>query len=359
MTTRCNRPSRPFHRFIAGRTKTTTIVAIVLTLSLALFALQSSALIEWLRHYDAGPTDKLRLAAYEGDVGALEWIAHDKGFFRQVGLNVDIVGYASGADAMGALRAGKADVATASDYVAVTHSFDESDLRILASIAHYANKGIVARRDHGIRTPNDLKGKRIGVTSPSGAEYSLHIFLALHGLNLGDVEIVALSPPQLIEALKEGRIDAACTWQPHIHTLKTALAERAVTFRGDGIGSYLLLIATEAQTTNSIALQKLLRALTLAEDWLRANPDAARQYIAMRFKLDPSHVDELWPTMALEIKLPQELLTALDGEARWLHKHLRKTTPGIPNYSNFISPDALKSVKPAAVTLFAAAKPPR
>jgi hypothetical protein len=110
-----------------------------------------------------------------------------------------------------------------------------------------------------------------------------------------------------------------------------------------------------------LPVEKLMRALVLASDWVLAHPEDAKRYIAARFKLDPAYVSALWPSMPLDVTMPQELLIAMDGEARWLaRKGGHSEGASIPNYAGFIDPGPLKTVKPSAVTVFTetrAAKP--
>lgn len=322
--------------------------------SLAAFAFQPSALMRWLGC--CGPQDSIRLGAYEGDVGALGWIAQDQGFFKKVGLDVTVTGYPSGKEAADALQAGTVDIAMASEYVVASRSFQEPDLRVLGSVAFYRNKGIVARRDRGIASPADLKGKRIGVTSPSGAEYSLTVFLALYGLTVQDVKPVKLSPQQIVEAITKGEIDAAITWDPHVRTIEQALGPNGISFQGDGLDVYLLLVTRQDVVAKSgKAMTKLMRALVLAEEWVKAHPEEAKGYIASRFKLDPAYVESMWWRTQLAVTLPQELLTAMDSEARWLDEQ-DGTRDSIPNFALFVRTDELLAVKPEAVTLIVADK---
>lgn len=321
--------------------------------ALALFALQSSALISWFGLERFGTVEKLRLGAYEGDVGALQWIAQEQGFYRKAGLDVDIKGFASGKEAAEALRAGQVDVATASEYVVATRSFDEADLRILGSVAYYGNKGIVGRRDRGVGAPADLKGKRIGVTSPSGAEYSLYVFLALQGLGVGDVTLVNMPPKRLAEAVSAGEIDAVATWQPHVQKVESRLGSGGVTFSGNGFDTWLLLVTRrDSLPALGDAARKLMKAMVMAEEWAHAHPEEAKQYLATRFKLERGYVDALWGNMHLDVTLPQELLVAMDGQARWLAQRNGRGNDSIPNYADFMSPEGLRAAKPSAVTLF-------
>lgn len=324
-----------------------------MSLILVLFAVKAASNMGWLSYRLFEKTDSLRLGAYAGDVGALEWIAQDEGIYTAAGLTVDLKGYASGKEAMEALRAGDVDVATASEYVVATRSFAEPDLRILGSIAYYRNKGIVARRDKGIAVPGDLKGKRIGVTTPSGAEYSLYVFLALHGLSLADVTVVSLAPAQIIAALSAGDIDAAITWQPHVKAIEDKLGSTGISFSGDGFDTYLLLVTRQEKLAGgSKAMKKLMRAMVQTEQWVQSHPEDAKRHVSRRFQLEPAHIETLWPKMLLEVTLPQELLVALDGQARWLARTRGQPSAAIPNYSSFMHSEELKMVKPAAVSLY-------
>lgn len=300
----------------------------------------------------------IRLGAYEGDVGALEWIARDMGFYDELGLTVQITGYPSGKEAADALKTGQIDVATASDYVVASRSFAEADLRILGSIAHYRNKGVIGRRDRGIHTPADLKGKRIGVTIPSGAEYTLTVFLALHGLTVEDIHPVHLLPAQIEEAIAVGTIDATITWQPHVQSIEKKLGNNAVSFQGEGLDTYLLLVTRESRLMETgKALERMMQALLHAEDWAQARPQEARNYVARRFALDVAYVETQWKRMQLAVTLPQELLIAMDSQARWLAGRGNRPDT-IPNFAGFIWAQPLRAADASAVTLYSEGKPP-
>lgn len=298
--------------------------------------------------------DSLRIAAYEGDVGALQWIAQEQGFYDKVGLDVELKGFPSGQAATKALRAGGVDVATAAEFVVASLGFEDASLRVIGNICHYRNKGIVARRDRGIATAADLKGRKIGVTIPSGSEYALHVFLALNGVDVDATEIVNVPAPRIVEALAQGEVDAISTWEPHVRNATLRLGDNGVAFEGGSFDTYLLLLTRENNVQASPrALKKLLHAMTLAEDWLRAHPDEARAYIVRRFKVEDDYVANLWPNMNFSVNLPQELLPAMDGEAIWLNKRKGdQAAASIPNFAGFVWADGMRAVKPAAVTLF-------
>lgn len=295
--------------------------------------------------------DTIRLGAYEGDVGALEWIAKDKGFFDKVHLNVEMKGFPSGDAAVEAMQKGEVDVATAAELVVTKRGYAESNLRILSGICRYWNKGFIGRKDHGITSHFDLKGKKIAFPATSSAEHNLVVFLALQGLTLDDVVPVNLKPAKIVEAMTAGDVDAAIVWEPHVSAIEDALGDNAVKLMERGTEANLLVVGDASKLDGQgPAVKKLLKGLVLAEDWVRQHPEEAKAYLVQRFGLDAIYVDGLWPRMQFVVTLPQEILEAMDSVARWLSK--ANNWEHIPNYAETIRTKELQEVKPSAVGVF-------
>jgi NitT/TauT family transport system substrate-binding protein len=323
-------------------------VRILLTLAAGLAAAVAWATVQ---SNFFGPRDSLRLGAYDGDVGALEWIAQDMGFFARVGLDVELRAYPSGNAAVEAMRTGQVDVATAADLVVAKRGPQDPDLGVFADICRYWNKGLVARRDRGIGTAADLRGKRIGVPLTSSAEHNLTVFLAMQGLSVTDVTIVDTQPGQFADRLAAGDIDAGMVWQPHVLSMEQRLGDQAIKLMDGGTEAHLLLVASRnSMAERPRAFTRLLKGLILAEEWVEAHPDQAKAYMAERFKLGRDYVEMLWPRMHLGVDLPQEILEAMDSEARWLAKTQGWAAP--PNYADTVQPALLAALKPKAVGVF-------
>ncbi len=92
---------------------------------------------------------------------------------------------------------------------------------------------IIARKNAGIKTIKDLKGKKIGLTLGSNAEHLLNIVLEDAGLTQEDVEIISLEQGDMVATMQSGQIDAAAVWEPRIQQTKD------IAFRlADGVGTY-------------------------------------------------------------------------------------------------------------------------
>jgi NitT/TauT family transport system substrate-binding protein len=179
-----------------------------------------------------GPPDQLTLAAAAYLTGALVYVAEDQGFFEKNGLAVTIKNYGSGKDCADALINGEVDIATSAGFVFVSNSFDHADLRVFGTVATAQVKELVARKDKGITAIDDLAGKKIGVTRKSGAEFLLGVFLTFNALSFKDVDLVDLKASEIVEAMSNGDIDAAFTWDPYTYNLKKELGENAISWFG-------------------------------------------------------------------------------------------------------------------------------
>jgi len=101
---------------------------------------------------------------------AVMFVAQDQGFFRRYGLDLTFVHVRSGPIGMAALAAGESQLHEGSVTGAVLGSAAEgTDLVFVAGMINKLIGNIMASPK--IKTPSDLKGKVIGVTSMSGGSW--------------------------------------------------------------------------------------------------------------------------------------------------------------------------------------------
>ncbi len=81
------------------------------------------------------------------------------------------------------------------------------------------SEALVAKNSSNITSIADLKGKKIATTVSSTSHYSLLSALELNGLSPTDVNIIDLTPPDIVAAWERGDIDAAYTWDPNLSKL--------------------------------------------------------------------------------------------------------------------------------------------
>jgi NitT/TauT family transport system substrate-binding protein len=203
------------------------------------------------------------------------WIAKDLGFFREEGLDVEMV-YISGATAaVQALLAGdiQAGIAVGIPPV-VTAILQGADLIVPAVSGNRLNSVLVSRTP--VRAPEELAGKRFGITTRgSPAELVTRIALRQLGIDPARVLMVPVGDQSLrITALSAGHIDATVlTWhelnqvqdQRQFHVLLD-LAKAEVDFP-----YHNLVVTRQLASQKRPVVLGMIRALVKAVRFMRAN----------------------------------------------------------------------------------------
>ncbi|MFA6560349.1 MAG: NrtA/SsuA/CpmA family ABC transporter substrate-binding protein [Verrucomicrobiia bacterium] len=287
-------------------------------------------------------------------LASLAVIADAEGFFAREGVDVSVRKYASGKLALDAMLAGELQAATAAVTPIVFSSFKRRDFSVVAGIGSSDNDTwIVARRDHGIAKPQDLKGKRIATQEASAVQFFLHMFLLKQGLSEKDVTICSMAPADFPQALARGEVDACSMREPLISQAAALLGANAVTFEEPGlyVECYNLLMCGRSLEERPETVRRLLRALVAAETFAKGHPQQAMAIVARAFAVSELTLSRLWPRLDLRVRLNQSLLVALEDQARWaMDGHLVEGAT-MPNYLQFIHLDAMLSVKPSAVSV--------
>jgi NitT/TauT family transport system substrate-binding protein len=331
-----------------------TVAAAVLIAAWIWFARASSA---------PGPSTRLlsttavpiTIAVNESYAGACPVLAaSDRGFFKAEGLPVTLQPHTSGRLALNAVLAGQADLATVAELPFVSSVMDGQPLVILANMFKAEkDHGIVGRKDRGINSPADLKGKRIGVQLGASNHFVLDAFLSLHRVSGREVTLVDLPTHELAGALAAGAVDAVATWEPHLGSARALLGTNGTLSYGDQVYSSFFVLAgmRERVRAQPEAFQGVLRAADKGAKYCADNPAAAMALLKLPANLNVAQMAELWRGYRFEVSLDQTLLLALEEESRWAIQNKLVTRNTVPNYLDHLNLDALKVVRPSSVTI--------
>jgi NitT/TauT family transport system substrate-binding protein len=282
-------------------------------------------------------------------------VARKRGFFDKEGLNVEIRLFSSGKEALAAVLRREADIATVADLPITAAVLDGADhIRILATICKSGRENsIVARRDRGIGTPGQFRGKTVGVIPGTTSEYMLDEFLMLHGIPRSAITVVPMGPEETVAAMTAGRVDAVSTWSQYTATLLKRLGSNGARFFSEeSYQMYWNVVTTrEFAAGNGDTLQRVIAALDDANGSIAKRNDEARQVVMETFQLDGGQMEALWPDYEFDLSLDQSLILTLENQARWMLR--RRGTPAaqLPNFREQIYLDALAGISPATVTV--------
>src|SRR4051812_10612314 len=169
--------------------------------------------VSFLAHH-ATPI-RVRIGTAPQVIASAVHIAAVCGEFARQGLDVEVVEFPSGKQALEAMLAGRTDATTVAETPLIACALDRRPVVVWATIAESRRSvALVARGDRGIAGPATLAGKRIGVPRGTTADVYLRAFLELYGVDPASVVLVDLAPQDIGERIAVGDIDVACVWEP-------------------------------------------------------------------------------------------------------------------------------------------------
>lgn len=292
-----------------------------------------------------------RLVIGASQTAVLMWIASERGYFLDQGLDVEVRLFPSGLTALNAVFAGDADLGTTAETPLVDRSFENPNIRIIATISASETSRLIARGDRGIKQPSDLKGKRVGVTLGSVGEYFLARYMILNGIPAAAFTMVDLTPEAIAEQLENGSIDAGLTWEPFVRNAETALEKNVVTLPRQFDQMYYFMLVTNKAwlEENPADARGIIRAVIQAESYAQEHPEAAKSIIQKLFSIPPDHIDYLWALHNLYVSLPQGLVFILERQAEWRIQKKHTAGQEIPDFISLVDTDPLLEIRASTV----------
>ncbi len=301
-----------------------------------------------------GIREIVSIAVPEPPTNWLTLIAIDHGFFSDNGLDITEKYYPSGKRSLMGMLAGEVDIAPVAKVPVVFNSFSCEDFKLFSVIgSSYNDEKIVARKVAGIQKPVNLKGKRIATQKASSSHFFLHLFLVKNAILDSEVELSFMKIEDLPGALERGEVDAISTREPFLRKSINLLKGDAIVFSAPGLyeKNFVLVAFNQFIMDKPHIIERVLRSLLDAEEFVKKHPDKAIKSLSLRLKLNEDIVAKTLSEVELEIKLRQFLLHGLENMSRWVRKNKMVDSTKIPNYLNFIDSDGLKATKPGVVTI--------
>jgi NitT/TauT family transport system substrate-binding protein len=207
------------------------------------------------------------------------YLASEKGWWKEVGLDPQFSTFPSGAPQMAAAASKSWDVGGAGSAPATLGAQRFDILTIGITNDESVGNALMARKNEadGIKNnPASLKGKQLLLTTNSTGEYAALACLAKWGLGAKDMQLVNLNQQEIISAFATGTGALAGVWAPNIYTLE----ERA--------GAQLICSGKEAAVT-------IPGALLVRRTYAEQNPEKVAAYLAVYLRAivwEKAHRDE-------------------------------------------------------------------
>ncbi|MNI27612.1 putative aliphatic sulfonates-binding protein precursor [compost metagenome] len=221
---------------------------------------------------------KLKIQALSGAVcGAPSYVAYEKGFFAEEGLDVELVSGSMDTMKTG-LTTGEFTV-TNGDFVWFTSIQQGLDLKVIGGLHHGCIK-LVVPPGSDIKTAADLKGKRIGVDEIGGVPMAVaSVVLSNAGLDpQKDVQWLAYPLDQLQEGVKKGEIDVYAAWDPfgklaEVNDGYTVLSDISTDANFAGKSCCFLYASGKKIKEDPERVAAIARAYQKATAWIAEHPE--------------------------------------------------------------------------------------
>lgn len=251
--------------------------------------------------------DKLRIGYGAPTVTmSILWIAQEGRLFARNGLDVEVL-YLESALVQRALIAGEIQFGEMTGALMSAPRLQGADLVMIAGFVDRLLFRLMVRPE--IRSPSDLRGKRVG-TSRFGAaiDRATRLLLSKLGLNPDkDVTIIQIgAEPTLLAALTRNAIDAALLQPPRHKKAVDAgmkilanLEEMNIPFQHTGLVTTQKFIAKNPDTT-----RKVIKSFVEGIHLMRTNADLSKKAINKYMRLnDEGELDETYQLLRRVIQI--------------------------------------------------------
>jgi sulfonate transport system substrate-binding protein len=220
------------------------------------------------------------------------FVGAEKGFFKQHGVDAQILVVDTGTDMVNAMHDGRAQIGDMSvtTYLKAVHSGEP--FNVIGIIMNDATRdnadeplAIVTKKGRGITAGNltDIKGKRIGLARGQTSDEYFKMVLRRAKMKYEDVTIENIwSQFGLSPALKEGKVDAVVTWEPYVTQVLEQVPDSFLVIRGGHHMSYVMMATAHGPTVeNKPELVKSIAAgLAASSHYTRNHRDEAVEIFA-------------------------------------------------------------------------------
>ena len=143
---------------------------------------------------------------------AAYWVALEKGYYRQRGLDVDMQNSEGSGDSIAKVDTGRADVGLADSAVVIASAARGTRIKVVGMVFDKSPLNIWSRKEAPITKPKDLEGKSVAAPPGDGQRQMFPAFARLHGIDQSKVTWVNVEPAAKVPALAEKRVDAVADY---------------------------------------------------------------------------------------------------------------------------------------------------
>lgn len=271
-----------------------------------------------------------------------------KGFCSKLGLNVNFKLFTSGMVASQSFLAGEGDFVNTAEWPALSlwRTTAGRVVGIQPTIRSFGVEVVVAKSD--LKTPADLKGKKIAVWMGTTSEYFAKLVLNKYQIPVADVQFVNVQPVEMISAMDKGDVDAFVMWQPtpwrslEVSGSKVHFIENSEKY----YSSYQITSARkELFDSDPDAVKAFLICTRQGGEYAKANPDEAAKIVSQEIKTPVELVRKMFDLMDLTVPYDGRFRKDMEGVNNFMMA--KDTSPHRVDWDKEFDQRPLRDIDPA------------
>lgn len=224
---------------------------------------------------------------FNGAQYAFVYVAKENGYFKEEGLDVDIIENKGSAITSKIIASGEYPIGMISADTALISKSKGLPITVVAVADKISPSGITCHKSANVNKPTDLYGKKVGVTITSNTYQQWLAFLKLTNLDKNKIQEIPVGAAGA--EFLAGQVDCFVLY-PNVLTIPSATVKNidvsSMDFYDYGLKMYGQTISANSDylNKNPEIVSKIVRALLKGLEFERKNPD---QTLDIVMKLNP------------------------------------------------------------------------
>jgi ABC-type nitrate/sulfonate/bicarbonate transport system substrate-binding protein len=280
------------------------------------------------------------------------YVAVNAGILKKNGIDAELQTGPSGGAMVPLVVSNQANAAEAAALAGLNNHLLDGNLVAVAQTITYDHAfGIVARND--IKTVEDLKGHKIGITPGTASESLWLAVLKKYNLNPADYKnnLVTLEAPEMVAAIQRGDIDAFSSWEPWIsRTVINVSGTHVLIDNYDVLRDlgFIYMNKKWIESNHDVAIA-FMRGMVEADNFIHTKPTETKKLVGDLLNLSPSLMDAIMPKVSYSMKLDADTVALNNAIVDQLRAKGR--IKGEFDNKSWYYPELLRAVAPDRVSL--------
>jgi NitT/TauT family transport system substrate-binding protein len=240
----------------------------------------------------AADPDRMRIGYIAEPAHGLHFLAKEKGYFKEEGIDAELYQFSTTAEGLTALKAGRLDVGTFGTAAPLLFISKGSEFTIFGGMM-IGGQAIIARPENvaNLKKLENYRGKKIGMAKLTTGDVIFRSALLKAGMDWRKNDYTVVEFPSVgnvVEAVKKGAVDAGIVFSPHF-TLAEKQGLKVAHFIEDFYPDYTccrLDANTKDFNERKDAFKRFLIAEIRAYRFYRTSPEETVQIFTKALKID-------------------------------------------------------------------------